>query len=156
MKNKQDQLQKAVDKIVEGIDESFAILEDELSHPAKSFTILYEDKFLELHTPTTKQEYSQMRFDRAQFIEYLLKNAIDVTLCAKVQELECDYAFDDLFGVINGEDPASHQFEKYEEVLESSDEVNRTGQHRTIPINMDNYQVKENLGLLDEQINKQD
>lgn len=152
------QLDREIKKITKNIDAIFKILDESLSHPAKNFTITYEGRTIDLHHPTTREESDSMKFDRHEFIEYLLKNAFDVILCMKVQgmDIKSDEPWQDIFGVISGEDPADHQFEKYEEVIESSNEDTTTVQHRTIPLNMENYQVKENLGLLDEQINQQD
>ena len=95
-----------------------------------------------------------MKYDRADFIRYLLKSSIDATLSAKVQDMDDPEAWDDLIGVISGEDPKDHQFEKYEVVIDES-EAQGDAVNRAIPLNMDNYQVKENLGLLNEKIDQQ-
>ena len=151
---KQDKLQRSINKIVKGINESFAILESELSHPAKNFSIMYDGKSVEFFYPTTLEEDRRMKYDRADFIRYLLKSSIDATLSAKVQDMDDPEAWDDLIGVISGEDPKDHQFEKYEVVIDES-EAQGDAVNRAIPLNMDNYQVKENLGLLNEKIDQQ-
>jgi hypothetical protein len=149
--NKQELLQDQIDKAIDSINSIFNTIDQELSHPAKNFTVFYDGKHVDLCHPTTLDDKKEMDCRRRDFVEFILLDALKVTLSKKVQDMDLytDEGWENIHGVMGGEDPADHQYEKYKEtgVVESSGPDNVV---RSVPLNMENYQVKENLGLLDE------
>lgn len=149
----QKKLDKHMRNVYSAVKFIFKELDETLSDPAKSFTVHYDNKILDFHCPSTKDEFNKMKADRADFISYFMNEALEYIVQCQAEEKESSYldAWRNIMGIMNGADIRDHQFEKYEVVDDG--EGSNVEVKKSVALDMNNYQVKENLGLLDEEIN---
>lgn len=127
-----EKIQQHIDDITKAISSIEKTIHEALSHPAKNFTIVYRGKSIEFFYPTTKKEQKDVLKKRTWFVNNLMGDAIRIK------------GWDTILGVVSGDDPRDHQFEKYEEIISepNSDSVDRI---KSAPLNLDNYQVEQEL-----------
>lgn len=123
------------------------ILERHLSHPAKYYDITYDGKKYQFYYEFDVEENVSMMRRRRRFINRLISDCIVASTKPKFKAV----AWDPIFGILNGANPKDHQFERFNvgEVYQITGEDGNA--ITSVPLNLDNYQVKENLGMLDAQ-----
>ena len=130
-------------------DRLMDLIKDHLSHPAKDYSVTYKDKQYHFYPAFDQEDAAQMKDELDSFVFSLVRDAVKGSVSSK--KLYRDHAWDSVIGVLSGEEPSDHQFVKFDDV-EIAPMVDAHGEVITsLPLNVENYQVKENLGLLQQQ-----
>ena len=143
-----DALKKQIDLLTGSLDEISYLLDQILNQPDKGFTVTFKDKVYEFHPSSTKEENDESFIKRYTFIKKLLKHC--TTRHIEQYPEPSDDIWNDILCFTLGVDPKDCQFEKistkdiYEVVNDIR--VNDKGEKITsIPLDLDNYQVKQEL-----------
>lgn len=139
--------------LIEGFEDyykdMFALVDKVLSEQAKEFFITYRGTKYHFRYVFDDKEALNLAKKRHKFIDTLLRDSIRYAF--SVDKDKRDHAWDNIEGIISGACLSDHQFEKVHE-SEVSETFDADGNRVTAyPLNLDNYQVKENLGMLDVQ-----
>ncbi len=121
---------------------------------AKDFVVTYKNKVYDLHKPIDLDESIEQKLLRRQLSIALTERCIKIFfkhLKKKKQDMDFSRTWEDILCFAMGEDPKDHRFEKYEEEEIYSIEIGED-KTRSIPLDFDNYQVKNDLGFLDQEI----
>ena len=130
-------------------EELIDMIIDQLSHPAKDYQIRYKNTHYHFYPAFDEFERFEMRKDMFKLASNMVRDAFKASVSGnkKIQRI----AWKGIEGIIGGENPDDYQFVKYDDV-QVDPVLNEKGEVvRAIALNEDNYQVKENLGLLAEQ-----
>lgn len=146
LKSTRGRMSLAIDDIAWAHEDVCAILEYELSKPEKEYHITYKNKSYLFRYYFDREENLQNKKQMKLFIRDIVHLAIRDQY--SVSKSKREHAWDIVFGIIGGANEQEHKIEKYVE----DEVINEDGQIITsVPLNLDNYQVKENLGMLDDQ-----
>lgn len=137
---------KAVSKIRKGHEEIFDTLDKLLSRTDKVFKITIDKKEFEFIPPSDKTDERIMSHFRYQCIKTLLSRSYKKLNSANSYNKE--HAYNDILALTMGPDPRDLQFEKYE--VQDSYEVHDghvedTGASKAITLNIENWQVRQEL-----------
>ena len=136
---------KAIAKITKGHKEIFDTLDKLLSRHDKVFKVTVGDSVYEFMPPSDETDETLMRIGRYSCIQALLERSYKKINTCNLYDKE--HAFDDIIAFTMGPDPDTLKFEKYEadpyEV--SDDNVEDIGTSKAAPLNIENWQVRQEL-----------
>ncbi len=146
-----DQLRDQTVRITASLLNLLEDLDKVMDCDAKDFVVTYKKKTYDLHKPVDLEESVQQKLLRRQLSIALTERCIKIffkQLKKNKQDLDFSRTWEDILCFAMGEDPEDHKFEKFTE--ESVYEIDDNGERVTaLPINFDNYQVKNDLGYFD-------
>jgi len=143
------QAEEIIRDIEDAENRLFDLIGDCLKAPEKEFNITYGKKNYHFYPVFEVGERKKMNRERLKLINALIKDAFHYYTSSRKKHNQ--HAWDAILGIIGGENPEDHKFVKHEAV-DVGPVLNEKGEIvKAIELNLNNYQVKENLGLLDEQ-----
>jgi hypothetical protein len=131
---------KKIDKVVKSLQN---ILFELLSTEAKDLEIGVGDKAFKFCQPSDLEDKSAMDLKKCELITLILRDAFD----RYFDEMADDKVWANVFALAQGQDPKDHQIEKFDlkDVYDVSDGVETETGHIALPLNEDNYQVKQEI-----------
>ena len=124
----------------------FRTLDEHLSNRAKHYDITYKGVKYDFYPAFDPEDILEITKERHKFINAIVKDSLKMSLNRTKDKR--DKAWENIFGILGGARPEDHQFEKYsdEDIYEikgpNGEDI------KSIPLNFDNYQVRENMGAL--------
>ena len=142
-KKDHDALKKQIDLLTGSLDEISYILDQILQQPDKAFTVTFKDVVYDFHPATTPEESEEFFVRRYKFIKKLLKHCTARHI--DKYPVPSDDIWNDILCFTLGVDPRDCQFEKIkqEDIYKVTDEKGE--KITSIPLDLDNYQVKQEL-----------
>lgn len=121
-----------------------------MSQDEKDFVITYKGKTYNICNPTDFSEKLEQEKMTRKISLILIEKCIRILFKRlKANKLDFDDVWNDVLAFEQGANLDDHKFEKYEEVV--ADRFDDNGEKVTsIPLDFDSYQVKNDLGFLDD------
>lgn len=135
---------KKIDKIVKNLQNT---LFDLLSVEAKDLEISVGDQSFKFCQPDDMEHKKELDLKKCHLITLILRDAFD----RYFDEQDDSNVWANVFALAAGEDPKDHIMEKSDlkDVYDVTDSKETESGHIALPLNKDNYQVKQEIEIKD-------